>query len=278
MALGRTALALAAMLTIAVDPAVAGPASLLGEGFLGGGGAVTARRAAPLMGGATPLIPARHEAPEASGTVPLIARSRGDMADRPGGSLFVGQAAGFFAPLPPREVYRDLGGTAISELGPNASAVERLRYIIGHAESRADGYDAINYGAKRLPERRPTEMTLGEIYAWIAATPGQPHAIGRYQFIPSTLKRLAQEIGAGPHERFTPRLQDLLADELLREAGLHALLDGLMPRRQFMNNLAKIWAGLPNSSGRSHYHGYAGNRASMTWAQFEAEMAKIFPT
>jgi hypothetical protein len=44
-----------------------------------------------------------------------------------------------------------------------------------------------------------------------------------------------------------------------------------------MNNLAKIWAGLPNSTGKSHYHGYAGNQATMTWARFDAEMAMIFP-
>ena len=68
-----------------------------------------------------------------------------------------------------------------------------------------------------------------------------------------------------------------LADVLLVEAGYHAARSGDMSRTDFMNNLAKIWAGLPNSSGRSHYHGYAGNRASMTWARFDAEMARIFP-
>jgi hypothetical protein len=50
-----------------------------------------------------------------------------------------------------------------------------------------------------------------------------------------------------------------------------------MNRHQYMNNLAQIWAGLPTSSGKSHYHGFAGNRATMTWARFDAEMAKIFP-
>ena len=44
-----------------------------------------------------------------------------------------------------------------------------------------------------------------------------------------------------------------------------------------MHNLARIWAGLPTASGRSHYHGHAGNRATMTWARFESAMAPIFP-
>jgi muramidase (phage lysozyme) len=120
-------------------------------------------------------------------------------------------------------------------------------------------------------------MTLAEINAWIDATPGQPHAIGRYQFIPATLRRLVRDAGLGSGTVFTPRIQDQLADMLLAEAGLNAFLDGALPQMSFMNNLAKIWAGLPNSSGRSHYHGYAGNKATMTWTHFRAEMDRIFP-
>ena len=268
MTLKETLLALVVMLAMFPPAAAAGPVSLLGEGYFGqrGGAIVPARQEMPASVDRGPFIAVRREAPDVS-------------AARTGSSLFAGTAGGsFFAPLPPREVApgAGYGGTAMAALGPNATYIERLRHLIGYAEAGAHGYDAINYGAKRLPARRPTEMTLGEIYAWIEATPGQPHAIGRFQFIPSTLKRLAREIGAGEHERFSPGLQDRLADELFAEAGLVAYRDGLMGRTQFMNNLAKIWAGLPNSSGRSHYHGYAGNRATMTWAHFEAEMAKIF--
>ncbi len=265
----ESARALAATLAFACPlPLSAGPVSLLADGFLGAGAPlVQARQEMPAQPDRRAFIEVRLPAPEGE-------------EQRRGSSLFAGHAAGsFFAPLPPRDTgYRDLGGASMAPLDPNASWVERLRHLIGHAESRAGGYDAINYGAKRLPARRPTEMTLGEVYAWISATPGQPHAIGRYQFIPSTLKRLAKKIGAGEHEPFSPRLQDLLADELFKEAGMLAFREGLMSRRQFMNNLAQIWAGLPNSSGRSHYHGYAGNRATMSWAYFDAEMAKIFPS
>jgi hypothetical protein len=44
-----------------------------------------------------------------------------------------------------------------------------------------------------------------------------------------------------------------------------------------MLNLARIWAGLPTSSGRSFYDGYAGNKATMSWAAFDTAMAEIFP-
>jgi hypothetical protein len=253
-----------ALIFFAPVGSAAGPVSLLGDGAFG-------RSAGPLA----PTGTQAADAPRPFIAVPAMAS---DVAvARRGSSLFAGQD-GLFAPIAPRQEgagYAGHGG-GFAPLDPDATYIERLRHLIGHAESRRDGYDAINYGARRLPARRPTEMTLGEIYAWIEATPGQPHAIGRYQFIPSTLKRLARQIGADPRERFSPRLQDRLADELFAEAGLAAFRDGLMGQRQFMNNLAKIWAGLPNSSGRSHYHGYAGNRATMTWASFESEIQRIF--
>jgi len=76
---------------------------------------------------------------------------------------------------------------------------------------------------------------------------------------------------------FTPHVQDRLSDVLLADAGLSQFMRGEMARVTFMNNLAKIWAGLPNSTGKSHYHGYAGNKASISWAKFERAMAQIFP-
>jgi muramidase (phage lysozyme) len=161
--------------------------------------------------------------------------------------------------------------------GMVGSDVESIRALIQKAESQRDGYDAVQHGARIKPSKRPTEMTLGEIFAWIDQTPGQPHAIGRYQFIPQTLHRLVRKTGAGPHERFGPSMQDRLADVLLNEAGLQKFRKGTLNQRSFMNNLAKIWAGLPNSTGNSHYDGYAGNKASITWAYFEAVIAGVSP-
>ncbi len=189
-------------------------------------------------------------------------------------SLFAGRSGNsLFAPSPDRI---ELASAAMP-IGLNSSAVQRLRHIIGQAESRRNGYDAVQHGATRRPADRPTNMTIGEIYQWIDDTPGQPHAIGRYQFIPATLRRLVNELGLPPSTRFSPHVQDQLADILLAEAGFHAANRGDMGRHEFMNNLAKIWAGLPNSTGRSHYHGYAGNAASISWASFDAQMSEIFP-
>lgn len=188
-------------------------------------------------------------------------------------SLFSGAQAGMFAPLPERVT---LAAARPSMFAKDNTPVAQLLTLIAQAEAGSAGYDAVQYGARVKPPKRPTHMTLGEIYAWIAATPGQPHAIGRYQFIPDTLRRVARERGFGPEVPFSPAVQDVLALVLLEDAGLEAFQRGHMERRVFMRNLAQIWAGLPLPNGRSYYHGYAGNAASMTWAAFDGGMADIW--
>lgn len=186
-------------------------------------------------------------------------------------SLFVGTRSGsLFAPRAPQPI------PEAAPLGREPE-VAQLLDLIARAEAGPAGYDAVQHGARILPPHRPTEMTLGEIYAWIDATPRQPHAIGRYQFIPPTLRRVARIRGFAADTRFTPQVQDALAAVLLEEAGLHDFRAGALDRRQFMRNLARIWAGLPLPSGHSYYHGHAGNRATMTWAAFDTGMAEIWP-
>ncbi|MFT5066082.1 MAG: hypothetical protein ACJAXK_000007 [Yoonia sp.] len=192
-----------------------------------------------------------------------------------GSSLFAGNAKGsLLAPYPVRVRVQPL----TSADAPIATAVDRIRNIIGRAESPRAGYDAVQHGAKIRPAKRPTDMTIGEIYDWIAATPGQPHAIGRYQFIPNTLRRVVNKVGASRNDRFTPALQDKLADVLLQDAGFSDFVAGDLNQQKFMNNLAAIWAGLPTSTGQSRYHGIAGNKATITLAYFRSEIAKITPS
>lgn len=217
----------------------------------------------------------------ASISQPLISSSASAMitvsqgASSFGPSLFAGRAEGsFFEPLAARPEAR----ARIRALSRTPRDITLIREIIGKAESlAAGGYDAVQHGAKRRPAKKPSQMSLGEIFKWIEDTPGQPHAIGYYQFIPKTLARLVTELDLGPEVIFTPAIQDQLADILLADAGIFELRAGEMSRKQFMNNLAKIWAGLPTSSGKSHYDGYAGNHATISWAAFDREMAKIFP-
>ncbi|MBT0958759.1 hypothetical protein IV417_15320 [Alphaproteobacteria bacterium KMM 3653] len=154
--------------------------------------------------------------------------------------------------------------------------VAKLKSLIALAEAGPRGYNAYHMGAGTPPPGKVSSLTLGQIEAWTRATPGQPHAIGRYQFIPATLRSLTKRAGYGPQTRFTPQVQDRLADLLLRDAKIDKFLDGRLSRKAFMNNLARIWAGLPNSSGRSHYDGYAGNRATISWSVYDREIKRIF--
>lgn len=187
---------------------------------------------------------------------------------RRGASLFIGtEGRSLFAPLPDRKVILQ------ARQGP----VSMLRDLIAQAEAGAAQYDAVQYGARIKPASPPTQMRLRDIYAWIDATPGQPHAIGRYQFIPATLRRLVKVLDLPPSAPFSPEIQDRLANQLLLEAGLADFLAGTLPGAAFQDNLAKIWAGLPTRNGKSHYDGYAGNKAVLTRAEFDAYFARIFP-
>lgn len=158
----------------------------------------------------------------------------------------------------------------------NLSSVGQLKALIAFAEAGPRGYDAVHVSARIKPPARPTSMTLGQVKAWIQRTPGQPHAIGRYQFIPSTLVSLQRRAGLSDNAPFGTQVQDVFADLLLADAGLSLFLSGRMSERKFMNNLARIWAGLPLHTGKSAYHGYAGNRATISLAFFRTEMQKIF--
>jgi len=205
----------------------------------------------------------------------LFDQSQARVAAQPRNSAFIGTDKGGMFDVRPVAVpaFPQVGGgTAL-----RGSDVEVIRALIQEAESRKRGYDAVQHGARIKPPKPPTQMTLGDVFQWIKDTPGQPHAIGRYQFIPKTLARVVRKTDLGPNVMFSANTQDRLADVLLAEAGLHRFRKGTLSRTGFMNNLAKIWAGFPNSTGRSHYDGYAGNKASITWARFNAVMAQIEP-
>ena len=101
-------------------------------------------------------------------------------------------------------------------------------------------------------------------------------AVGRYQIIDDTLDGLVARMGLSGKERFTPALQDRMAMQLAREAGLEAWLASGLNDARFAANLARVWAGLPaDRSGRSHYAGIAGNRAGVGWGTVVAALRHI---
>ena len=237
-----------------------------------------AEEARPLLvAAARPMLPRSGATPAA----PLAAPGAGALAAAPKAvpaapvpSLFRDrEASSLFAPVPDR--------ARLSPLRPlpqrPGTATAQLLHLIASVEADpSKGYDSVQFQARIKTPKPPTQMTLDEIHAWIRATPGQQHAIGRYQIVPQTLRGLQKQLDLPGHARFDAALQDRMADALLQFAGYDRFLKGQLTRTGFMNNLARVWAALPNSSGRSHYHGLAGNRTAFSWGHFSNRMKAIF--
>lgn len=206
--------------------------------------------------------PGGREVPaETTGSDPL------DFA--PAEALDFVSATPFFASVEPSQ----FGVFSLLSEGRNlARARAHLREVVARAEAGPEGYDAVQHQARIRPPAPPSSMALAEIFSWIEATPGQHHAIGRYQVIPSTLAELVTALSIGPDDIYSPALQDRLADHLMDAAGLPALCRGAISPAEFQNKLARIWAGLPTTQGGSHYDGYAGNKATLGMDLMSAEI------
>ena len=91
-------------------------------------------------------------------------------------------------------------------------------------------------------------------------------AIGRYQFLDDTLDGLVERMGLSGNEHFTPALQDRMALQLARDAGMDDWIGGRIADERFAENLSQVWAGLPrDGSNESYYAGIQGNRAIADW-------------
>lgn len=175
------------------------------------------------------------------------------------------------------EVQSDRGSVSRFVFDPSLSPLANLRNLIASAEAGAGGYDAVAYGADVSPPARASTMRLGDVRAWVQATQGQNHAIGRYQVIPKTFERLAKATASADEATFDRTLQDRWANVLIEEAGYSAFLAGELSPEAFMDRLAYTWAGLPLGDGRSAYEGVAGNRATIRRSAYARGIAQIFP-
>lgn len=146
-----------------------------------------------------------------------------------------------------------------------ANAMKPMLDIIGAAEST--GYDDIenSINENSLGGRKISEMSIQEVLDWQSALPGNT-AAGRYQFINSTLQYLVDSGDLDPNATFTPEQQDLAAIAIMERQGkLNAYMNGEISREKFADNLATIWAGLPEvigkDRGKSKYSGVQSNAA-----------------
>jgi hypothetical protein len=151
---------------------------------------------------------------------------------------------------------------ALPAVGPGA---RRLLDLIARAEGTsgpvrarhgyASDYDVtFGYGTAEPPgPRKPlSQMSIDEARA-LQRTMRGSSAIGRYQFMPATLRGLCARHGLAGDERMDGPLQDALARSLLREKGYDAYGCGAVAAEAVLDGLAQLWASLPDAVGRSRW-------------------------
>lgn len=124
---------------------------------------------------------------------------------------------------------------------------EKLKALIRKGEN-ASKYDGM-FGDKSF---KATEMTVGEVLdeqKKRIAGGAKSTAVGGYQFVNETLERTVKKSGIDRNTKFTPDVQDRLADTLLSEAGYDDYKSGKITKSKMIDNLSKVWAAFPNSKG-----------------------------
>ncbi len=167
-----------------------------------------------------------------------------------------------------------VSGTATSSTSPtqvpkksvtSGSDGELLDFIAAK-ESRGD-YNMV-YGQGSVPGL--SDMTIAQVLEYqnqLIAQGQKSAAVGRYQFIRSTLAEEAKAAGIDINkEKFTPEMQDrLILNRLNRIRGLDKFKKGEITAQQFAENLSMEFASLPSpikgGGTKSYYEGIAGNKS-----------------
>jgi hypothetical protein len=145
------------------------------------------------------------------------------------------------------------------------AAVRPLLDLIAEGEGN---YSSVNRGrAGDTPAGWPglEQLTIGQVQQ--LQQEGTLFAVGRYQFIPETLRLAVAAAGFTSSDLFNAEAQDWLAVALLLGGKRPALRDYLQGRDVSLEaaqlDLAKEWASIPQANGRGVYDGdSAGNSAT----------------
>jgi muramidase (phage lysozyme) len=148
---------------------------------------------------------------------------------------------------------------------PTPDKVGNILRVIRRAEAggTSSAYGRVFGTRNSYPLEQMTLSQVMKLQSQMRASGSPSTAVGAYQFLNRTLTRLQDELGLTGQEKFDAKLQDRLAIHLMRQRGYDDWQAGKITRKQFVDNLAKEWAGLPNTGGRSHYEGDGLNRATV---------------
>lgn len=145
-------------------------------------------------------------------------------------------------------------GKIFHDPDPNA----KLRDFIAKAEG--SDYTSMNGGDKSPYNGLPLDkMSIAQVKQLQAANvhAGFSSAAGRYQINRQTLDEFQKRAGVSDDALFTPEVQDKLGNAIIDSTGRDPVA------------LSGRWAGLPkDESGAGTYDGVAGNKATVSWADF----------
>lgn len=148
----------------------------------------------------------------------------------------------------------------------NPSAYRPLLSVIARGESNGN-YNAY-FGNSANQSILFTGMSVAQVMQWQTNYADEGHAsnaVGRYQFMGTTLAGLVKRLHIDPNARFDEKLQDRLAIALIERRGAIDYYEGKISREQFAANLSQEWASLPRIMGgnpeQSYYAGDGLNHA-----------------
>ncbi len=150
-----------------------------------------------------------------------------------------------------------------------------LHAVLRQGES-SNNYDSL-FGEKSR-SLNLTQHTIGEVMALQQhqiETGAKSSAAGAYQFLRGTLASLIKEGVVKPTDQFDQATQDKMATALMERRGLADFQAGKITKAEFLNSLAKEWAGLPTTSGLSYYEGDGLNHATVRLPQVFAALDKV---
>lgn len=141
---------------------------------------------------------------------------------------------------------------------PDRDASQILGFI-----SKAEGADYRTlFGGSKIDLENMTVAEVQQMQRQHGKKTGSS-ATGAYQVMRKTLSGLIDAGVVDPDEKFTVEVQDRIGMALLKGRGYDDWKSGRLTTEEFADRLAKEWASLPTSSGKSYYDGdKMGNKAT----------------
>jgi hypothetical protein len=167
---------------------------------------------------------------------------------------------------------RRLGMTQLeSDKKPkNAAGAQNILDFVAKYESGGD-YNKM-YGGKSNPEL--SNMSIAEVLEFQQKNGPRlgSSAIGKYQFMQSTINGLIAKGVISPTDKFDASTQEKMGMALLEGRGYSKYKSGNMSAEDFANSIAAEWAGMPMPTGQSRYAGDGKNKALVSRQEFIAQL------